>query len=71
MPREFANQRQSLGFDCQLASKKAEIKLNQNYVTISRRDNTVNIKNDSIRQTQLGGASHDINTALPRASPQK
>ena len=35
------------------------------------RDNTVNIKNDNIRDLQFGGASRDINTALPRASPQK
>ena len=64
---------EQLRFDRRLACSKAEIKLyiNQNYVTISIRDNTVNIKKDKIRDTQFGGASHVINTALPRASPQK
>ena len=55
----FANQRQSLGFDRRLALKNRLSKLfnHQNYV--------------NIRDSQFGGASRDINTALPRASPQK
>ena len=48
-----------LQFDCQLACLKAEIKLyiNQNYVWQYQRDNTVNIENNNIRQTQLDSVS--------------
>ena len=38
---------------------------------IASKRHTVNIKNINIRHTQFGGASLDINTALPRASPPK
>ena len=38
---------------------------------IASKRHTVNIKNINIRHTQFGGASLDINTALPRASRQK